>query len=64
MHLDSLNTYTPTSLMYHFVLPNGDLKRYVLLLVSWMAKAEMVKAVWIMTWWSIQKAVELEENVN
>lgn len=44
MHLDSLKTLKPTSLMYRFVLPNGDLK-YVMSVGSFTknGKGQMVK---------------------
>jgi hypothetical protein len=64
MHLDSLNTYKPTSLMYRFVLPNGDLK-YVMSVGSFTinGKGEMVKTGlnYDMTD-QFKKTIELEEN--
>jgi signal transduction histidine kinase/uncharacterized membrane protein (DUF373 family) len=64
MHLDSLSTYVPTSLMYRFVLPNGDLK-YVMSVGSFTmnGKGEMVKIGlnYDMTD-QFKKTVELEEN--
>ncbi|MGO4818726.1 ATP-binding protein [Flavobacterium sp. W22_SRS_FP1] len=64
MHLDSLSTYIPTSLMYRFVLPNGDLK-YVMSVGSFTTngKGEMVKTGlnYDMTD-QFKKTVELEES--
>ncbi|WP_367770685.1 ATP-binding protein [Flavobacterium sp. WC2421] len=64
MHLDSLKTYKPTSLMFRFVLPNGDL-RYVMSVGSFTknGKGEMVKTGvnYDMTD-QFKKTIELEEN--
>tara|TARA_R110000868_G_scaffold52107_5_gene164878 strand:+ start:3094 stop:4893 length:1800 start_codon:yes stop_codon:yes gene_type:complete len=64
MHLDSLKSYKPTSLMYRFVLPNGDL-RYVMSVGSFTknGKGEMVKTGvnYDMTD-QFKKTIELEEN--
>jgi signal transduction histidine kinase len=64
MHIDSLNTYTPTSLMYRFVLPNGDLK-YVMSVGSFTTngQGEMVKTGlnYDMTD-QFKKTIELEKN--
>ena len=64
MHADSLKSYKPTSLMYRFVLPNGDLK-YVMSVGSFTknGKGEMVKTGvnYDMTD-QFKKTIELEEN--
>ena len=64
MHLDSLKTYKPTSLMYRFVLPNGDLK-YVMSVGSFTknGKGQMVKTGvnYDMTD-QYQRTIELEES--
>ncbi|SDX87832.1 ATP-binding protein [Flavobacterium degerlachei] len=64
MHLDSLVSYNPTSLMYRFVLPNGDLK-YVMSVGSFTrnGKGQMVKTGvnYDMTE-QYKRTIELEEN--
>lgn len=64
MHLESLKTYKPTSLMYRFVLPNGDL-RYVMSVGSFTknGKGERVKTGvnYDMTD-QFKRTIELEEN--
>lgn len=64
MHLDSLKTYTPTSLTYRFVLPNGDLK-YVKSIGSFAknGNGEMIKTGvnYDMTD-QFKKTIKLEEN--
>jgi signal transduction histidine kinase/CHASE3 domain sensor protein len=64
IHLDSLVSYKPTSLMYRFVLPNGDLK-YVMSVGSFTrnGKGQMVKTGvnYDMTE-QYKRTIELEEN--
>lgn len=64
MHLDSLKTYKPTSLMYRFVLPNGDL-RYIMSVGNFTknGKGERVKTGvnYDMTD-QFKRTIELEEN--
>lgn len=64
MHLESLKSYKPTSLMYRFVLPNGDL-RYVMSAGSFTrnGKGQMVKTGvnYDMTE-QHKRTIELEEN--
>lgn len=64
MHMDSLKTHNPTSLMYRFVLPDGGIK-YVMSVGSFTknGKGQMVKTGvnYDMTD-QYKKTVELEEN--
>lgn len=64
MHLESLQTYKPTSLMFRFVLPNGEIK-YVMSVGSFTrnGKGQMVKTGvnYDMTE-QHKRTIELEEN--